>query len=60
VQALLPAAVLFDLLLPRPPVTPQQLKLLAKNNITRPDSVQRQFGFEPQSFRDNAAYLRDY
>jgi len=60
VQAILPAAFLFDKLLSKPPVTPQQLKLLAKNNITREDAVRRQFGFEPMSFADNAAYLTDY
>jgi NADH dehydrogenase len=60
VPAILPAAILFDKLLPNPPVTPDQLKLLAKNNIARPDSVQRAFGFAPLSFRDNAGYLRDY
>jgi NADH dehydrogenase len=60
IPAILPAAILFDALLPKPPVTPSQLKLLAKNNITRPDSVRSCFGFEPQSFAANAAYLRDY
>lgn len=60
IPAILPAAILFDALLPNPPVTPSQLKLLAKNNLARPDSVQRSFGFEPQSFAANAGYLRDY
>jgi uncharacterized protein YbjT (DUF2867 family) len=60
IPLILPAAFLFDKLLPKPPVTPSQLKLLAKNNIAHPDSVRQQFGFEPLSFPDNAGYLRDY
>ena len=60
VPAILPAAFLFDLLMSKPLVTPQQLKMLAKSNTTHPDSVRRNFGFEPQSFADNAHYLQDY
>lgn len=60
VQAILPAAVLFDKLLPNPPVTPAQLKLLEKSNTAHPRAVPKYFGFEPQSFADNAAYLQDY
>jgi uncharacterized protein YbjT (DUF2867 family) len=60
VPAILPAAILFDALLPHPPVTPSQLKMLAKNNTTHLDAVSQQFGFQPQSFPDNAYYLQDY
>jgi uncharacterized protein YbjT (DUF2867 family) len=60
IPLILPAAFLFDKVLPKPPVTPSQLKLLAKNNTTHPDSVRQQFGFEPQPFPANAGYLRDY
>jgi uncharacterized protein YbjT (DUF2867 family) len=60
VPAILPVAFLFDKLLPNPPVTPAQLKLLGKDNTTHPQAVQRQFGFEPLSFPDNAEYLLDY
>ena len=60
IPMILPAAFLFDKLLPKPPVTPSQLKMLAKNNITHPESVRRLFGFEPLSFPENAGYLRDY
>jgi uncharacterized protein YbjT (DUF2867 family) len=60
IPAILPAAVLFDMLLSKPPVTPQQLKMLAKSNTTHPDAVRRIFGFEPLSFPDNAEYLQDY
>ena len=60
VLAVLPAAMVMDRLLPRPPVTPDQLKLLAKNNITRLDAVPAEFGFEPDGFADSAGYLQDY
>lgn len=60
VMALLPAAVIFDKLLPNPPVTPTQLKMLERRNTTHPQAVQRQFGFEPIAFPDNAEYLHDY
>jgi len=60
VAAMLPIAVLFDRLLANPPVTPGQLRLLKKNNITRIDAVPRQFGFEPLSFADNCSYLQEY
>lgn len=60
VLAIYPAAVVMDKLLPNPPVTPDQLKMLAKNNITRLDAVPSQFGFDPDSFVDNAGYLLDY
>jgi NADH dehydrogenase len=60
VMALLPVAVIFDKLLPNPPVTPNQLKMLERRNTTHPKAVQRQFGFEPLSFPDNCEYLQDY
>lgn len=60
VAAVLPAAWLMDRLLPRPPVTPQQLRLLRRDNITRLDAVPEQFGFTPVSFPENCAYLEDY
>ncbi len=60
VMALMPPAVVFDKLLPNPPVTPVQLQMLQRRNTTHPQAVQRQFGFEPLSFRDNCEYLQDY
>jgi nucleoside-diphosphate-sugar epimerase len=59
VPALLPAAMLMDKLLANPPVTPAQLRLLARHNITRIDAVRSAFGFEPTSFRANAGYLNE-
>ncbi|GAC1345485.1 MAG: NAD(P)H-binding protein [Candidatus Dormibacteria bacterium] len=60
VGLLLPVAVGMNALLSRPPVTPGQLSLLKKNNVTRRDGVVRDWGFEPLSFRENCAYLQDY
>jgi hypothetical protein len=45
--------------LANPPVTPNQLRMLARHNITRIDSVRSAFGFQPASFRANAAYLSE-
>ena len=58
VGAMLPVAWLMDKVLPNPPVTPSQLRLLKKNNITRLDAVPNEWGFEPASFRANADYLQ--
>jgi NADH dehydrogenase len=60
VEAILPLAVIMDKLLPNPPVTPNQLKMLTRQNTTRPDSVRRQFGFDPLAFATNCEYLSDY
>jgi uncharacterized protein YbjT (DUF2867 family) len=60
VMALMPPAVIMDKLLPNPPVTPDQLKMLERRNTTHPRAVEQQFGFEPLSFRDNCEYLQDY
>jgi NADH dehydrogenase len=59
VAALLPAAMVMDKVLSNPPVTPDQLRMLARHNITRIDSVRSAFGFEPTSFRANAGYLSE-
>jgi uncharacterized protein YbjT (DUF2867 family) len=60
VPAMLPAALLMDKLLPNPPVTPGQLRLLAKDNVTWRDAVPRQFGFTAQRFAEHCGYLHDY
>ena len=60
VPAILPMAVIMDKLLPRPPVTVDQLRMLSLNNITRLDSVHAGFGFDPSRFADGADYLQDY
>lgn len=60
VPAVVPLAFLMQTLLPNPPLTLDQLRMLPLNNITRLDSVSAAFGFEPESFRENAGYLQDY
>jgi NADH dehydrogenase len=57
VGALMPVAAVMDKVLPNPPVTPSQLRMLARHNITRLDAVPAVFGFQPQSFPANAGYL---
>lgn len=59
VGALLPPAMVMDKLLRNPPVTPSQLRMLAKPNATRLDAVRSQFGFTPSPFSENAAYLAE-
>lgn len=59
VPALMPVAAVMDQVLSNPPVTPAQLRMLARHNITRIDAVQHAFGFAPKSFRDNAGYLNE-
>ncbi len=44
--------------LPRPPVTVQQLELLNVNSVTGFDNVERRFGFKPRSPRGNISYVR--
>lgn len=53
-----PAALLMDKLLSDPLVTPQQLDMLAKANVTRVDAVRNQFGFEPRPMWGNLGYLK--
>lgn len=60
VKALLPVAWLMDKVMPNPTVTPGQLRLLEKSNITRLDSVPSVFGFEPRGFAEHCDYLLDY
>lgn len=60
VPALLPAAMVMDKVLPNPPVTPAQLRMLARHNITRIDAVRSAFGFAPAAFTANAGYLNEH
>ncbi|MGI8847826.1 MAG: complex I NDUFA9 subunit family protein [Candidatus Dormibacteria bacterium] len=45
---------------PNPFVTPTQVAMLRKHNITRRTAVRDGFGFEPASFADSLEYLADY
>jgi nucleoside-diphosphate-sugar epimerase len=60
VLAMLPLATVMDKVLPNPPVTPGQLRLLERHNITRLDAVPSAFGFQPLAFADNCGYLQNY
>ena len=51
-------AGLMELTLPRPPVTREQLRYLDIDNVTEPDSVERQFGFHPRPVKDNIGYIQ--
>ncbi len=59
VPALMPVAAVMDKVLRNPPVTPAQLRMLARHNITRIDSVRHAFGFAPIPFSVNAGYLSE-
>ncbi len=48
VGALLPAAMVMDKVLPNPPVTPAQLKMLARHNITRIELSAQRLRFRPR------------
>ena len=60
VPMMMPLAFMMEKVLPNPPVTRDQLRMLARNNITRVDSVRIAFGFDAMSFADNCDYLQDY
>ena len=47
-QLMRPAVALMEALAPRPPVTGEQLKMIAVDNVTDVDSVERNFGFAPR------------
>ena len=42
-------------LLPKPPLTPAALELFASDNVAGVDSIPKQFGFQPRSFRAHLA-----
>ena len=44
--------------LPKPPVTREQLKMLAIDNITALDAVEQRFGFKPKPLADGLDYLQ--
>ena len=55
----MPLASVMEALMPRPPVTPNQLKMLTIDNTTALDSVQTNFGFMPAPLRGNIDYVKD-
>ncbi len=52
-----PVADFMESLSPSPPVTREQLKMIAVAGNTGLDSVERQFGFQPLSIRGNVDYI---
>ena len=44
--------------LPRPPVTTDQLRMLPIRNVAEPDVVEKTFGFTPRSLEGNIDYVR--
>ncbi len=53
-----PLAQVMEWVLPKPPVTPEQLKMLALDNITETDSVMRNFGIQPRRLADSLDYIK--
>ena len=53
-----PAARMLQTVLSSPPVTTDQLAMLAKDNVTEVDAVPRQFGFAPGRLGDGLGHLR--
>lgn len=47
-----PIAALAEAVLPRPPITTDQLKMLSVDNTTDSDAITEVFGVEPRSLRD--------
>lgn len=57
VALLKPAAFVFDKTLPKPPVTPEQLKMLRLDNSSTHSATAALIGHPPKSLRDGLDYL---
>ena len=53
-----PVVWLMERLLPQPPLTSQQLKMLDRDNITELDAVEKWFGFRPTPLGQEIGYIR--
>jgi hypothetical protein len=49
---------MMEWVLPKPPVTRDQLKMLALDNITETDSMMLSFGVQPRSLADSLDYIK--
>ena len=49
---------LMETLLPRPPATTEQLRMIYLDNATEPNAVEEAFGFVPKPLRGNIDYVR--
>jgi len=52
-----PVVWLMERLLPQPPLTSQQLKMLDRDNITGLDAVEKWFGFRPTPLGQETGYI---
>jgi NADH dehydrogenase len=53
-----PLAQVMEWVLPKPPVTVEQLKMLALDNTTDTDSVMKNFGVQPRRLADSLDYIK--
>ena len=53
-----PLAQMMEWVLPKPPVTTEQLKMLALDNIAETDSVMKNFGIQPRRLADSLDYIK--
>lgn len=53
-----PMASIMEALVPHPPITREQIKMIELGDNTRLDSVERHFGFQPRPVRGNIDYIR--
>lgn len=53
-----PLAQMMEWVLPKPPVTGEQLKMLALDNTAETDSVMRNFGVQPRRLADSLDYIK--
>ena len=57
--AMRPAVKLMEKLMPRPPVTTEQLGMVSLDNIAELGTVEKVFGFSPRPLQGNIGYIRD-
>ena len=48
----------MELFLPRPPITSDQLRMMAIRNVAEPDAVEKTFGFTPKGLEGNIDYVK--
>jgi NADH dehydrogenase len=53
-----PVVRLMEVVLPRPPVTTQQMGMLPVPNVAEADTVERVFGFKPRPLEGNIDYVK--
>jgi uncharacterized protein YbjT (DUF2867 family) len=53
-----PMAQMMEWVLAKPPVTREQLKMLALDNLTETDSVMKSFGIQPRRLADALDYIK--